>query len=343
MVNIFGDRGKAGSRGQRGPIGPVGRVGPLGPKGDTGKDGARGPAGVEGSTGPAGPSGRKGERGEAGTSGIIDLYNWLPHTMLVNFQVDSEEGCFLITKGCKDVEIKKGGDIVKWTSRSLTSTLGSQKRTRKCAVITGEPCKKIEYLPDARGFLGLKKSMFKVDNVCLTNTYSFVCITFKVFGDDPDQYIVSNWEKDAQGRVFRGVSASKEEIRIHGCVGGYYTIKHDAAMWTTLFVEWALNGGKFDINNGEQKGTFTIKPPFTVLPPCVYIGGRSDNAHYFDGYLSAVEWYSSFIESNHFPDALKSLIMESQYIDDDEVDQRGEQYTPPARKKRRIDQSESSS
>ena len=198
----------------------------------------------------------------------------------------------------------------------MSSTLGSQKRTKKYAVITGEPCKKIEYLPDTRGFLGLKKSIFKVANVCLTNTYSFVCITFKVLGDDPDQYIVSNWEKDAQGRVFRGVSASKEEIHIHGCVNGgedSVTIKHNTQIWTTLFVEWAGmddNRGTFDINNGEQKGTFTVKPPSMVLPPCVYIGGRSDNTHYFDGYLSAVEW-CSFIESNHFPGALKSLIMES--------------------------------
>ena len=309
MVNIFG---KEAVRGKEGPRGPPGVEGPAGERGDEG------------------PVGAQGERGEAGTSGIVDLYNWLPHTMLNDFQVDTEEGCFLIIKGHKDVEVKDG-NISKWKSRSLTGALGSHKRVRKDAVITtgGEPCKKIEYLPDARGFLGLKKSIFKVDNVCLTNTYSFACITFKVFGDDPDQYIVSNWEEDAQGRVFRGISASKKEIRIYGCSGkeDYVTVKHNTQIWTTLFVEWSRNGGTFDINNGEQKGTFTTKSPSIILAPCVYIGGRSDNTHYFNGYLSAVEW-CSLIESSdnaHFPDTLKKLIMKNQYIDDYDV-------VPPVKK-----------
>ena len=298
-----------------------------------GKEGARGPTGIDGDVGPrgvAGPSGEKGEQGKAGASGIIDLYNWLPHSVLDDFRLDSEEGCFLIIKGDKDVEMKNK-NIVKWLSRSLTGTFGSKKRVKKNAVITAgsEPCKKIEYFPDDRGFMGLKKSLFKVDNVCLTNTYSLLCITFKVLGDDSVatvQYIVSNWEKNAQNRVFRGVSASKGEIYIHGCVNAdkdYITIKHNTQIWTTLFIEWTEvdgNRGAFDINNGEQKGSFTSKPPTVVLPPSVYIGGRSDNTHYFNGYLSAVEW-CSFLQTKDvpFPDAMKKLIIENQYIDDDEL------------------------
>ena len=289
-----------------------------------GKEGARGPAGVEGPIGPVGPAGSKGDRGDAGTSGIIDLYNWLPYTMLTDFQTGSEDGCFLITKGSDDLEIDTGS-VKKWKSRSLKSTiLGVKKRTKRFAVISGEPCKTIKYLPDGRGYLGLQKSKFTMDKVLLTSSYSFLCITFKVLGDDPDQYIISNWENEGPGRVYRGVSVSKEEIRIHGCVNDdkdYLIIKHDNKIWTTLFIEWTQmdgNRGTYDIDDGEQKGTFIAKPPSHALPYNVYIGGRSDNTHYFNGYLSAVEW-CSVLELNddaHFPDALKRLIIDHQYIDD---------------------------
>ena len=306
-----------------------------------GKEGGRGPAGIEGkrgSRGLQGERGAQGERGEAGASGIVDLYNWLPYTMLTDFQTDSEEGCFLITKGNKDLEFD-GDKVTKWISRSLTSTLGRKHRTKKYGVISGEACKEIGYMPDDRGFIRLKKSIFKVDEVCLTNIYSFVCLTFKVSGDDPDQYIVSNWMEKKHGCVFRGVSASKEEIRIHGCVNGdkdYITIKHNTEMWTTLFIEWTEldgNRGTFDINNGDQKGSFTSKPTTEFYPPYVYIGGRSDNTHYFNGYLSAVEW-CSFLQSKDeaFPAALKNLIIENQYIDDDQ-----DEMQPPSCKSLKID------
>ena len=294
----------------------------FGKEGVRGKKGDRGPAGItgsKGSTGPEGPTGAQGTRGEAGASGIIDLYNWLPYTVLENFQVDSEECCFIIREGGDDIQ----KDKKKWKSKSVSSDRDSKTRSKKIAAIGGgsDPCKTITYLPDARGYLRVEKSMFEVVNVCLTNTYSFVCITFKVLGDHPDQYIISNWETDTQGRVFRGVSVSKEAIRIHGCTNtDPFTIKHNAGLWTTLFVEWSLNGGTFDINDGEQKGTFTVKPPYGVLPPYVYIGGRSDNTHYFSGYLAAVEWcsFSEADEDARFPNYLKKLIITSQYIEDDD-------------------------
>ena len=42
----------------------------------------------------------------------------------------------------------------------------------------------------------------------------------KVLGDDPEQYIVSNWQDHQDHYVFRGISVSKDEIRIYGCVNG---------------------------------------------------------------------------------------------------------------------------
>ena len=63
MVNIFGKDSVRGKRGDRGPIGPKG------------SSGARGPVG---------------KRGRSGRDGIVDLYNWMPSTLLQNFRVDSE-------------------------------------------------------------------------------------------------------------------------------------------------------------------------------------------------------------------------------------------------------------
>ena len=293
-----------------------------------GKEGSRGPSGIDGAIGPrgsAGSAGSQGERGEPGTSGIVDLCSWLPFTLLDNYQINSEECCFIIQKGVDDVEMKGGKSkrVVKWKSKSMSSEVESKRRIKKIATITSgsAPCKSITYLPNDAGYLELQKSMFKVFNVCLTNQYSSICLTFKVLGDDPDQYIVSNWETKAQGRVFRGVSVSKEEIHIHGCVNDDpFTIKHNTGLWTTLFVEWSLNGGTFDINMGEKKGVFDVKEPTLILPSFVYIGGRSDNTRYFNGYLAAVEWCSLIDPSKdvHFPDYLKKLIMKSQYIDEDD-------------------------
>ena len=309
-MNIFGKEGVRGKKGDRGPVGITGSTGP---------------------TGPVGPAGAQGSHGEAGASGIIDLYNWLPYTVLENFQVDSEECCFIIQNDGDDIQ----KDKKRWKSKSVSSEFGSKIRTKKTAVISSgsEPCKSIDYLPDGAGYLELQKSMFKVSHVILTNQYSCICITFKVLGDDPDQYIVSNWETDTRHRVFRDVSVSKEEIRIHGSVNDPFIIKHDASLWTTLFVEWSSNGGTFDINMGEKKGVFEVKKPSIVLPPCVYIGGRSDNTHYFSGYLAAVEWRSFSVPNKdaHFPDYLKKLIMESQYIDDEDDD-----VTPPASKTMKV-------
>ena len=137
----------------------------------------------------------------------------------------------------------------------------------------------------------MEKSLFEVKDVTLTSTYSFVCVTFKVIGDGLDQYIISNWRFGQEQFVFRGISASKNEIHIHGCVNrknDYFSVKHDTTLWTKIFVEWTENDGNqgtFDINKGEKRGTFISKPSTEFLPPTAYIGGRSDNSHYFKGLL----------------------------------------------------------
>ena len=302
MVNIFGKEELRGKKGDRGPIGP---------------------------TGPAGAPGPQGERGEPGASGVIDFYNWLPSTVLENFQTDSEECCFIIRKGGDDVKKDKRGKVISWKSKSNSPILDGYERSKRVATVSkqSQPLKAPIYNADGRGYLTLEESMFEVGTVSLTSTYSFACVTFKVLGDDLEQYIVSNWQDHQDHFVFRGISVSKNEIRIHGCVSGdkdYFSITHDTSLWTTLFVEWTENDGNrgtFDINNGKKKGFFISKPSSELLPPTAYIGGRSDSSHYFNGYLSAVEWCSFLepAENVYFPNYLKKLIIKSQYVDEDDL------------------------
>ena len=302
MVNIFGKEELRGKKGDRGPIGP---------------------------TGPAGAPGPQGERGEPGASGVIDFYNWLPSTVLENFQTDSEECCFIIRKGGDDVKKDKRGNVISWKSKSNSPILDGYERSKRVATVSkqSQPLKAPIYNADGRGYLTLEGSMFEVGTVSLTSTYSFACVTFKVLGDDLEQYIVSNWQDHQDHFVFRGISVSKNEIRIHGCVNGdkdYFSITHDTSLWTTLFVEWTENDGNrgtFDINNGKKKGFFISKPSSELLPPTAYIGGRSDSSHYFNGYLSAVEWCSFLepAENVYFPHYLKKLIIKSQYVDEDDL------------------------
>ena len=316
MVNIFGQNVVQGK---------------VGPRGFPGLDGDKGPKGNDGN------DGAKGDRGEAGSSGIIDLFNWLPKSLLDNFQVNSEQCCFFIIKGGKDVEFNSDVDktVKKWISKSLTSTNGGKKHSKKYALLisdgtTADDYLKIDYLDNDQGYFQFKKSLLKVDNVWLTNTYSFLCLTFKASKDlseGEEQWIVSNWESKKHGRVFRGVSISKGKIHIHGCQNDkydYLTIDYDISNWTTLFVEWSDNGvlnGSFDINSGKYTGNFTAIPSSDILPPCVFIGGRSDNDHYFEGCLASVEW-ASFTENNAtFPKELKKLITTNQLIQEEEEEE----------------------
>ena len=295
MVNIFGKDSVQGKKGDRGPIGPKGE---------------------------SGVRGRIGKRGRAGRDGIVDLYNWMSATLLQNFQVDSEECCFLIRKGRNNVRRNKGKDIISWQSKSVTAPFGKFYKQRKNAISQSEPIKGITYTYDGRGYLTLENSLLKIENVALTNSYTFICVTFKVANDaaNLEQYILSNWQVDLTPYyIFRGISASKDKIYIHGCKNGekdYFPVKHNTTKWTTIFIAWGKNDiGSYDINNGEKNGTFQAKHKSDFLTSTAYIGAKSDKSHYFKGDLAAIEWASfAHSKTDNFPDFIKDLIIRNQYI-----------------------------
>ena len=97
----------------------------MGPKG------ADGPQGKRGADGAVGPPGKKGSQGPAGLPGsIIDLSQWLPKTLLYNFQQNDEIGCFFIENPTKDIK-RKGSDIQQWINRSHNNPNLTAERASK--------------------------------------------------------------------------------------------------------------------------------------------------------------------------------------------------------------------
>ena len=212
MVNIFGKeevRGKSG------------------PRGATGVAGARGPAGEQG------PSGVRGERGKAGASGMKDLYSWLGDTTLRDFRRDSEDCSLVIWKedddeGTKDLKGNKEGEIVEWISRSISTISGGKRRFRKNAKLLSSTAHPSLHFKYENGYLEMQKTIFKVSDASLTDTYSSLCVTFKVKEQTKEevQYIVSNWEEPGGiPYVTRGITASAKEIHVLG--SNHLTIAHD--------------------------------------------------------------------------------------------------------------------
>jgi len=298
MVNIFGDRGRGGGeRGERGPLGPIGRTGRQGPRG---KEGDRGEQGPQGATGAVGPRGVQGVKGDPGTGGFEDICKWIPTSAIKGFREEEYE-CFLVRD--LDIDIKREGDkIVRWRTRVLGSSDASAIH----------PCTKMEEPVDKSGgsliFEG--KNMYKVSYGGLTscdtaNTYTSLCITFFVNSSGQavgeNMFIVSDANPILP--LFRGVSASSKEIRIHGVAGGYLKIAHDCTLFTTLLVVWTDVGdkiGSYIINKREHCGTFKCmdKPDVLASSTDAYIGGKSDGTQYFRGNIAALEWYVSDIASS---------------------------------------------
>ena len=307
MVNIFGKeevRGKSG------------------PRGATGVAGARGPAGEQG------PPGVRGERGKAGISGMKDLYSWLGDTTLRDFRRDSEDCSLVIWKedddeGTKDLKVNKAGEIVEWISRSISTISGGKRRFRKNAKLLSSTAHPSLHFKYENGYLEMQKSIFKVSDASLTDTYSSLCVTFKVKEQAKEevQYIVSNWEEPGGiPYVTRGVTASAKEIHVLG--SNQLIIAHDCTQWTTILVEWNSElGGRYNVNNGQKRGEFIAQDPGTILYDSVYIGGKSNASQFFKGFISSVEWCSCTDmpdEKSFLPNCIQQLIIEDQTMDDDD-------------------------
>ena len=74
------------------------------------------------------------------------------------------------------------------------------------------------------GYLEMDKTIFQVSDVILTDTYSSLCVTFKVKEAQEEQYIVSDWEEGEPLKI-RGIAATAKAICLQT------KQKHDIVMW----------------------------------------------------------------------------------------------------------------
>ena len=341
MVNIFGDRGKEGSRGERGPIGPVGRIG------SAGSQGQKGDRGLQGSNGPAGPQGPQGDPGPIGKPGSFnDLCIWMPNSVLKQLQ-EQEEQCYSLTN-ISDIKRNEKDEIIEWKSRNK----------KHLSIIAENPSKDLIELPGYGYALDFHNSRYKAKEmnifVCV-NGYGYMCITFRVNGGEEQQTLLTNYKHTDRFHQFHEISVSSNEIRIWGSKNNkviFIPIQHDCRTWTTLFLEYHysptthLLQGSYIINNDEEsQGDFAFQEPLFCRSG-ISIGGRSNNTQFLIGAIHAIECYFVDDSKEKIPYTLKDLIIKSQRVESDLIEDLSisDQYTgPPVKKKKKINQSESSS
>ena len=281
MVNIFGDRGKKGTRGERGAMGPTGRQGPRG---------------------------ERGPEGEAGS--FDDLCSWMPNSVLKQLQ-EEEEMCYSLTSE-SDVK-REEGEIVEWKCRN-----------KKHDSIKADIASK-DLIEVSGGYaIGFNRNRYKEEEMlmfqCLTGYSGYLCITFRVSGEE-EQTLMTNFQEGDRFHQFHEISATRDEIRIWGCKNKqptFTSIKHDCRGWTTLFIEYKVSPSelKGTYNIDGTQGEFTFDRPY-VCRSGTFIGGRSDGTKFLTGAIHAIERYS--MESKQdLPYILKDLIIKGQKIGDEE-------------------------
>ena len=126
------------------------------------------------------------------------------------------------------------------------------------------------------------------------------------------QYIFTDYDEQTPSK-FRGLSVSKDDIRIHGVdnelsyISIPYKPKKDA--WTTILIEWLgtkyHRQGIYTINNANS-GRFIGNTPGFVDSNIMHLGGNSDGTKYLNGSIS------SFESIDRLPENIINLVMQDQ-------------------------------
>ena len=129
--------------------------------------------------------------------------------------------------------MKEGGKYVTWKSRTGHNAEGLV------------PSSKILNIKDKNALI-FKNNLYWIQHLCISeeykNSYAVIIITFKVDGEH-DQFLISDYGHNA--KRFRGISASKKEIRIWGVKNAnhYLPIKCNPSNWTTICCIWSNSTG----------------------------------------------------------------------------------------------------
>ena len=150
---------------------------------------------------------------------------------LSQFHENEERCCLLITNPDKDLTAKHGQYLV-WKSRS--------KRNNENAIsITAS--KKCTQIKENKWALTFSKSLYIIQNMGITSDNCMtLCVTFQLSAKEENntaqQYIFTDYDKPTSSK-FRGLSPSKDEIRIHGVdnVLSYISIPHKPKKDALLF------------------------------------------------------------------------------------------------------------
>ena len=141
---------------------------------------------------------------------------------------------------------------------------------------------------------------------------AFLCITFKVFGDD-DQVLISNYEEDNDNDYCEiRITATDIILHLHS---DDEILQHSCKDWTTLFVECNSDSTttyfKYDVNG--VTGAFS-RPCAQSWAESIALGSRYDDTHFLHGQVSALEIYQ-VNQPLEIPIPLKRIVINNQKVE----------------------------
>ena len=262
--------------------------------------------------------GHRGPRGFPGNdSTISDFCTWLPNAILNQMQ-EHEQASYLLDPENPEKDLKRGENktIIEWKSRNV----------QKGNLIAVHPSSNVEETPDGQYAMSFDNNLYhaQISFVEAVQSYGYLCITFKVDGDDDDeQVLITNYRTRDPVRQFHEISVTSNGIDIYGYLQNKLThvpIQHNCRNWTTLFLDYTTHEPDstseftYILNNDpKMQGNFTFQCP-RASQPGVYVGSRKDGTKPFVGSVHALEMYNTQIPKP-IPQTLKRLIIKTQQID----------------------------
>ena len=216
----------------------------------------------------------------------------------------------------KDITQDKNKAIIEWKSRNL----------QKSNLIAVHPSSEVEEILPGNYAMVFHKNLYHSQINNFINTirpgYGYVCITFKVNGDEEQVLITKDHHAHDRFKEFHEISVTQTEINISGYLQ-YKLVKipiqHNCRNWTTLFLDYTTHESVLTSeftyildNDPKMQGSFTLQRP-RIVTPGAYIGARKDGTKAFAGSLHGIELHSTQ-SPQPIPQTLKELIIKTQQI-----------------------------
>ena len=248
----------------------------------------------------SGPPGPRGLRGLPGS--IRDFCTWLPNTILKNLQEHEETDTYFIRDPKVDLHYKGDpGDITRWLSRSSGGGWMDADR----------PSKGLTKLNDYYA-LDFMKTRYTVDDGYLMHTRpgtgGFICITFRMSGEG-EQVLVTDHADDRND--YCEIRATETDLILH-LRGDDEVIQRNCREWTTAYIEYNCDKTMmyFKYNVNGVTGSFT-RPIRRGAIEVYSMGSRTDDTHFLEGSIAALEIYR-VDQSSEIPGEWQKIIVKNQ-------------------------------